>query len=209
MDLSMRRDLAPDHNEGTGCRADANNQPEHDLQFEQQFIDALLSLRPYLHAYGRRLCGRADFSEDLVQETLCKAWDHREQFRTGSSMQAWTTVILRNTYFSSCRRERLFSKLDGEPADIALCVSPTQEEAIHLADVARGLQALADKPRQALLLVSVRGYSYEQAAELCGCALGTIKSRIARARRSLMSTLDDDAFASKRRNCGAGHGAPV
>ncbi|MHA6318326.1 sigma-70 family RNA polymerase sigma factor [Altererythrobacter sp. CAU 1778] len=155
------------------------------------FKRELTEVVPHLRAFARGLCGRPDMADDLVQEALLKAWAAQERFEPGTSMRAWTFVILRNAYLTDMRRNRFRGDYDELTAERILTAPAGQEEPIHLSDMHRALLTLPAERREALLLVGAGGFSYEEAAEICGCAVGTIKSRVGRARSALTSMLED------------------
>ena len=156
-----------------------------------EFKRELTGVVPHLRAFARGLCGRPDMADDLVQETLMKAWAAQERFEPGTSMRAWTFVILRNAYLTDMRRNRFRGEYDENVAERILTAPPGQEEPIHLSDMHRALLTLPPERREALLLVGAGGFSYEEAANICGCAVGTIKSRVGRARAALNAMLAD------------------
>jgi RNA polymerase sigma factor (sigma-70 family) len=151
-----------------------------------------------LRAFGRSLSGNRDTADDLVQETLMKAWSARMRFQAGTNMRAWTFIILRNIYLSQMRRTRFTGNWDDLVADRILVTGPNQSGQLELADVQRGLQTLPEAQREALILVGAGGFSYEEAAEICGVAVGTIKSRVARGRVALEAVLADNSLPSRR-----------
>jgi len=155
------------------------------------FKGELTAVVPHLRAFARGLCGRPDMADDLVQETLLKAWAARHRFEPGTSMRAWTFVILRNAYLTEMRRNRFRGEYDELVAERTLVAPPGQEGPVHLADMHRALLTLPPERREALLLVGAGGFSYEEAAQICGCAVGTIKSRVGRARATLNRMLED------------------
>ena len=150
---------------------------------------AMLALIPNLRAFAVSLCGDVERADDLVQESLLKAWDHLESFQEGTNLRAWLFTILRNTYFSECRRRRReVEDRDGiKAADLS--VHPEQPGHLDMQDFRRALDALPPDQREALVLVGAAGFSYEEAAEISGCAVGTIKSRVNRARSKLIELL--------------------
>ena len=156
-----------------------------------EFKRELTEVVPHLRAFARGLCGRPDMADDLVQETMLKAWAAQERFQPGTSMRAWTFVILRNAYLTDMRRNRFRGDYDELTAERILTAPAGQEEPVHLSDLHRALLTLPAERREALLLVGAGGFSYEEAAEICGCAVGTIKSRVGRARATLTSMLED------------------
>ena len=155
------------------------------------FKRELEAVIPHLRAFARGLCGRPDMADDLVQEALMKAWAAQERFEPGTSMRAWTFVILRNAYLTDMRRNRFRGEYDDNVAERILTAPAGQEDPLHLSDMHRALLTLPPERREALLLVGAGGFSYEEAAEICGCAIGTIKSRVGRARAALNSMLAD------------------
>ncbi len=154
-----------------------------------EFKHELTEVVPHLRAFARGLCGRPDMADDLVQETLMKAWSAQDRFEPGTSMRAWTFVILRNAYLTDMRRNRFRGEYDEGVAERILTAPAGQEGPIHLSDMHRALLTLPPERREALLLVGAGGFSYEEAANICGCAIGTIKSRVGRARAALNAML--------------------
>lgn len=161
------------------------------------FKRELTAVIPHLRAFARGLCGRPDMADDLVQEAMLKAWAAQDRFEPGTSMRAWTFVILRNAYLTEMRRNRFRGEYDETVAERILTAPAGQEEPIHLADLQRALQTLPPERREALLLVGAGGFSYEEAAEICGCAIGTIKSRVGRARAALNSMMEDGTIPQR------------
>lgn len=163
--------------------------------------DALLASVPKLRAYSISLCGRSARADDLVQETLVKAWARIATFEPGSNMVAWLYAILRNEYYSEFRkRRREVSDDDGRHA-ARLATRPTQEGHIQFQDFRQALGRLAADHREALILVGASGLSYDEAAAVCGCAVGTMKSRVNRARArlaELLSVQADNVLAPDR-----------
>lgn len=157
---------------------------------DARFRADLAAAIPHLRAYGRSLSGNADLADDLVQETMLKAWLARGRFVDGSSMRAWTHVILRNAYFSITRRARFKGEWDDFAADLLLAVPPAQDHQVALADLHRALMQLPATQREALILMGASGMSCEEVAEIAQCAVGTVKSRVARARISLRRLID-------------------
>ena len=165
--------------------------PERTASDKADFKKELSAVVPHLRAFARGLCGRADMADDLVQEALLKAWAAQDRFEPGTSMRAWTFVILRNAYLTDMRRNRFRGEYDENVAERILTAPAGQEQPIHLADLHRALLTLPPERREALLLVGAGGFSYEEAAQICGCAVGTIKSRVGRARATLNAMLMD------------------
>jgi RNA polymerase sigma-70 factor, ECF subfamily len=149
------------------------------------FKQQLLAVSPHLRAFARGLTGRAAQADDLVQDTLMKAWASRAQFQPGTNFKAWCFVILRNTFSSAMRREKFVGEWDDAVAERILSAPATQANGLHLEDLQRALLELPTDQREAVLLVGAGGMSYEDAAVACQCAVGTIKSRVSRARAML------------------------
>jgi RNA polymerase sigma-70 factor (ECF subfamily) len=162
----------------------------------------VVALIPALRAFAWSLSHNSADADDLVQDTLIKAWTHREKFEPGTNLRAWLFTILRNTYYTNAvRRRREVSDEDGKHA-ATLSSSPTQDWSVAMHALQEALARLPDEHREALILVGAAGLTYEEAAEICGCALGTIKSRVNRARARLLRLMDadeaSDTFASDR-----------
>jgi len=172
---------------------------------KQEFKRELENVIPHLRAFARGLCGRPDMADDLVQEALMKAWAAQDRFEPGTSMRAWTFVILRNAYLTDMRRNRFRGDYDETVAERILTAPAGQEEPIHLGDLNRALQTLPPERREALLLVGAGGFSYEEAANICGCAVGTIKSRVGRARSALNSMLSEGSIPHRSKEDGNAH----
>lgn len=153
------------------------------------FEDGLLSAMPRLKAFAHGLASDGALAEDLVQETLRKALSHRAQFREGTNQRAWLFTILRNTFLSGVRRNGRFTDLEKTPEPTSNGGMPRQEAMMELQEVADVVTRLPPAQRQALILVAVEGLTYEQAAGICACAVGTVKSRVSRARAALESAL--------------------
>jgi RNA polymerase sigma-70 factor (ECF subfamily) len=144
---------------------------------------------PNLRAFAISLSGNATTANDLVQETLMKAWANRDKYTEGTNLKAWLFTILRNTYFSNRRRARReVEDVDGEHA-AKLYTLPDQNGHMDLQDFRRALDQLSDDQREALILVGAEGFTYEEAAVVCGCAIGTVKSRVNRARTQLIEVM--------------------
>jgi RNA polymerase sigma-70 factor (ECF subfamily) len=157
------------------------------------FLDQITLLLPALRAFGRSLCGDPARADDLVQDTVLKAWTNREQFQAGSNLKAWLFTILRNCYYSELRHRKFeVEDPDGVSAS-QLAVAPDHDAKLQLRDLSHALQQLPTDQREALVLVCATGLSYEEAAAVCQVAVGTIKSRIARARDRLVELLGEDA----------------
>ena len=151
--------------------------------------DEMLRTIPSLRAFAFSLCGNADRADDLVQETLMKAWINQHSFTQGTSMSAWLFTILRNVFYSEYRkRRREVEDAEGTMASRLVSV-PEQNGHMDLQDLRAALQKLPAEQREALILVGGSGFAYEEAAQICGCALGTLKSRVNRARTAIAALM--------------------
>lgn len=158
----------------------------------QELRESLVAQIGSLRAFAVSLCGDRDRADDLVQETLFKAWNHLDSFKEGTNLKAWLFTILRNTYFSERRkRKREVEDADGKYA-ARLASRPEQPGHMDMRDFQEALNRLPGDQREALVLVGAAGFSYEEAAEVSGCAVGTIKSRVNRARNRLVDMLELD-----------------
>jgi RNA polymerase sigma-70 factor (ECF subfamily) len=145
----------------------------------------LLEVMPSLRAFAISLCGNVDRADDLVQETLLRALANIDSFQVGTNMGAWLFTILRNHFRSEYRkRRREVEDSDGHYAEM-LKAQPAQEGAIQYHEFREALTLLPHDQREAIVLVGASGFSYDEAANICGCAVGTIKSRVNRARTKL------------------------
>jgi len=175
----------------------ANNNAEVDdvVEYdEEKFRDDLTALIPHLRAFSRSLCGNATLADDVAQDALLKAWKARDKFKPGSNLKAWTFTILRNQFYSIKRRSWRATSLEPEVAEQTIVANTDPEQSVHLNELRRGLDMLKDDQREALILVGASGLSYEEAAEICDCAVGTIKSRVSRARKSLETIMKSGRF---------------
>lgn len=162
-------------------------QPLDDASFKHE----LAAMLPHLRAFGRSLTGNADLADDLVQETMMKAWKARHQYIPGpASMKSWAFVILRNCFLSQMRRKKFTADYDELAAERLLVAPDDQDDSLHLADVQRALLMLPVDQREALVLIGAGGLSYEEGAAICSCAVGTMKSRVSRARTALQALLE-------------------
>jgi RNA polymerase sigma-70 factor (ECF subfamily) len=157
------------------------------------FRKDLLELIPFLRAFSRSLCGDRELADDLAQEALAKAWQSRDTFRAGSNLKAWLFTILRNQFYSDRRRAWRQAPWDDTAAERVPVARGEQTWAFQLSDTARALRGLPAEQREALILVGAGGFSYEDAARISNCAVGTVKSRVARARKALSAALDGQA----------------
>lgn len=154
--------------------------------------DEIVEHLPAMRAFAISLTRNPSVADDMVQDTLVKAWTNIEKFDAGTNMRAWLFTILRNTYYSSRRKmKREVADVDGIHTD-NLAEKPAHDGRLQLKDFSVAFAQLNDEQREALLLVGASGFSYEEAADMCGVAVGTIKSRIGRARQKLTELMDLD-----------------
>jgi RNA polymerase sigma-70 factor (ECF subfamily) len=157
-----------------------------DLSVRQAMLDAI----PHLRAFAISLSGNITYADDLVQGALMRGLENLDKFQPGTNMQAWLFTILRNQFYTDMRRRRReVEDADGAMAG-KLAVMPEQGARLDFTDMQAALARLSVEQREALLLVAAEGLSYEEAAQICGTNLGTIKSRINRARARLAELLD-------------------
>ncbi len=153
------------------------------------FTDQLSEQLPALRAFARSLARDASHADDLAQEALLKAWANRHRYQDGTNLRAWLFTILRNGFYSEHRkRRREVADVDGEHSR-KLATRPAQDHAMALEDFMGAFRELPDDQREALTLIGAAGLSYEEAAEVCGVAVGTVKSRVSRARTALAKAL--------------------
>jgi len=157
---------------------------------KQMVTDDMVALVPQLHTFARSLTRDGVRADDLVQEALMRAFNNIDRFRPGTNLKAWLFTIVRNEHYSQLRRR----KFEAHGVDTDLLpepsVPPDHDGKLELRDLNRALASLSPGQRTALILVSVSGFSYEEAAAICDCAVGTINSRVARARETLLQMLD-------------------
>jgi RNA polymerase sigma-70 factor (ECF subfamily) len=169
---------------------------------DEGFKRELVLLIPHLRAFARTLCGDATQADDLAQDAMMKAWDARASFQMGTNMKAWTFMILRNQFYSEKRRSWRQTQLDQEAAERTLVAVDNPEAPVALDELRQGLAMLPAEQREALILVGAGGFAYEEAAEICACAVGTVKSRVSRARRALHALLEDGSYDRDGRSAG-------
>lgn len=156
---------------------------------ERSFKREMLATLPSLRAFAVSLSGRADRADDLLQDTILKAWAHQASYKPGTNIKAWLFTILRNEFYSQMRKAgREVQDTDGAFSS-RLATSPEQHGRLDLQDFRKALETLPEDQREAIVLVGAEGFAYEEAAEICGCAVGTIKSRVSRARARLTELL--------------------
>lgn len=154
--------------------------------------DDILDHVPALRAFARGLCRGTQDPDDLVQETLLRAIEYADSYRPGTNLRAWLFTIMRSRFYNNCR------KSSREPTGQADCVSampksqPTQEWHLRRKELLHAVDQLPQHYREALMLITVLRESYINAAQILECDIGTIKSRVSRARRILRETLQPE-----------------
>jgi RNA polymerase sigma-70 factor, ECF subfamily len=150
------------------------------------FRDDIVALVPHLRAFARTLTsGDSTFADDLVQDTIVNALQAQHQFTPGTNLQAWMFTILRNRFRSLIARKHMVSEISEDDLEDLSWVGPAQDVQIEVALFKRAFSALVPAQREVLVLAGVHGLSYERIAEICGCEVGTVKSRVSRARKTL------------------------
>lgn len=156
---------------------------------ERAFRDAFVAAVPSLHRFALSLTKNAAMADDLVQDTLLKAWKARSHFEPDTNLGAWLFTIMRNAFYTTHRRARWeVSDSDGDHA-ARLASAPAQSGHLDMQDAQAALARLPEPMRQALVLVAIENLSYEEAAEVMQCRIGTVKSRVWRARDQLATLL--------------------
>lgn len=180
MSLASRQAAATSANTGAGIIS------------RSEWREGVEALIPSLRAFAWSLSRNAADADDLVQETLIKAWANRESFQVGTNLRAWLFTILRNTWYTTAtKRRREVADEDGHHA-AGLTAPANQEWSVELNALQAALNTLPPDHREAIVMVGAAGLSYEEAAQISGCALGTIKSRVNRARNRLAVLMDID-----------------
>lgn len=156
----------------------------------------IVHLIPALRAFARSFYRETGDADDLVQETLTRALASLHQFRPGTSMKSWLFTIMRNTFCTRIRVERREAPGAAECASLRPATDATQEWSARGREIAEAIQRLPEQQREILVLIGVLGVSYEEAAQICGCATGTVKSRLNRARLRLVEELGEASAVS-------------
>ena len=153
---------------------------------QSDFTVDLIEMAPNMRAFARMLCaGNIAEAEDLAQEALVKAWTAKASFTPGTNLKAWCFMILRNQFYSDKRRSWRSQPLDSEVAERMLIANSSPSASLELDEMRRALAMLPEAQREALVLIGAGGLSYEEAAHITGAAIGTVKSRVSRARDAL------------------------
>lgn len=169
--------------------------PASRARADRQFKQLMTAAIPGLRAYARNLCRDEHLADDLVQDTMVKAWAARERFAEGTNFKAWTYTILRNQFLSQMRRKRFTGDYDEAVAEVVLRAPADQDRRLHVEDVERALARLPAAQREALMLVGAEELTYEEVAAVTDVPLGTVKSRVARGRSALARLVEGEMAA--------------
>ncbi|HEY3696376.1 sigma-70 family RNA polymerase sigma factor [Phenylobacterium sp.] len=161
---------------------------------QARFQQDLVAMIPQIRAFAHTFTGNRTHAEDLAQESVLRAWANQKTFEPGSNMRAWIFTIVRNQYAGEQRRAWRWSSLDLEAAERTLVANDNPLATLELNEVRQALGALSAPSREALILVTAGGLTYEQAATICNCAVGTVKSRVSRAKAALTAVLQQGRF---------------
>lgn len=159
-------------------------------QSKQNFKEDLIKTLPSLRAFAVSLVRTSDKAEDLVQDTIVKAWSKQESFKLGTNLKAWLFTILRNEFYSQMRKSGREIQDTNNVFSNNMSIHPPQYGSLDFKDFKKALDSLPSDQREAIILIGASGFSYEDAAQICDCAIGTIKSRVSRARIKLQNILD-------------------
>lgn len=160
------------------------------------FNRGVLASLPALRAFARTFCRHSSDADDLVQETLVKAFAHFHQFEPGTKLKSWLFTIMRNAHYSRYRIIDREAPGEDECVSARPCMEANQVWSIRSHEVRDAINQLPAEQSEVLVLVAVLGVSYEEAAQICGCAVGTIKSRLNRARTALLGMLGEPSTLS-------------
>lgn len=155
--------------------------------------EEIVELIPALRAFARTFYRDTTEADDLVQETLTRALTSIHQFRPGTKMKSWLFTIMRNAFYTKIKVDSRESPGSADCASLRPASDPTQEWSARGREIAEAIQRLPEQQREVVMLVGVLGVSYEEAADVCGCAIGTIKSRLNRARMRLLEEMGEDS----------------
>jgi RNA polymerase sigma-70 factor (ECF subfamily) len=170
----------------------------NDKEASPEFRSALIDSIPHLRAFARSLTRNRDRADDLVHDAAVRALAAADQFTPGTNFKAWIFTILRNLYYNEGRKHHSLNVPFDEIAGEAYAIAAAQEATLEFGDFRRAFWQLSEDHREVLMLVGAGGLSYEEAANICHCAVGTIRSRLSRARDELKKTLTEDTLAISR-----------
>lgn len=166
----------------------------------QSLRDDLVKSIPSLRAFAISLCHNRTEADDLVQETLIRAWNNLSNFQEGTNLKAWLFTILRNNFYNGLRRQKHQTEYARNMDNSQFVVQASQDKTLEFSDVMRSLADLPPDQREALILVTVENMSYEEVALICDCPIGTVKSRVNRARARLEALMEGSQQKSAAAN---------
>jgi len=147
--------------------------------------DDIVALLPDLRAFARFMCREREAADDLVQNTILMALDKQSQFAEGTNLKGWLFTIMRNRFYSDLRAQRRRPATVDDSATAPLAAVDNPEATLALKELSAALWQLTPQSREALILIGAGGFSYDEAAKLCDCSVGTLKARVSRARKLL------------------------
>lgn len=151
--------------------------------------DDIVALLPDLRAFARFMCRERESADDLVQNTVLTALDKQNQFTEGTNLKGWLFTIMRNRFYSDLRAQRRRPAPIDDSAVAPLAAVDNPEATLELKELSSALWQLSPQSREALILIGAGGFSYDEAAVLCACSVGTLKARVSRARKNLASKM--------------------
>jgi RNA polymerase sigma-70 factor (ECF subfamily) len=166
----------------------------------QTLRDDLVKSIPSLRAFAISLCHNRTEADDLVQETLIRAWNNLSNFEEGTNLKAWLFTLLRNNFYNGLRRQKHQTEYARTMDNSQFVVQASQDKTLEFGDVMRSLADLPPDQREALILVTVENMSYEEVAVICDCPIGTVKSRVNRARARLEALVEGSQQKSAAAN---------
>lgn len=149
----------------------------------------IVALLPDLRAFARFMCREREAADELVQNTILMALDKQKQFTEGTNLKGWLFTIMRNRFYSDLRAQRRRPSTTDDIATASLAAVDNPEATLQLKELSTALWALSPQSREALILIGAGGFSYEEAAALCNCSVGTLKARVSRARKQLLNKI--------------------
>jgi len=161
--------------------------------------EEITALIPRLRRYARALTGDRSFADDLVQDTLERAWGRIYLWRPGSDLRAWLFTIMHNLHVNQARTRRSEDSIDLRNEPMEFVARPSQEERLEIMDLTMALRRLPDEQREVLLLVGLEEMSYQEAAKVLAVPLGTVMSRLSRGRERLRALMGEGSSAPQLR----------
>ncbi len=169
---------------------------DHAASQDETFRKDIAALAPHLRSFALSLCRDAGRADDLVQDTMLRAWEFRSQYQSGTILRAWMFTILRNKFLGDQRRSWRVCELDSAVAENTLQAVSDPISILALDELRRALTQLSADQRKAVMLIGAGGYAYGEAAAICGASVGTIKSRTSRGRTRLHNILETGAYTA-------------